>query len=129
MTVFKLKVRKATNPPPPSCSNRDKKKRERLTSTKCTKVLSCLRDDIGTKDHFDATGRLATNGDIKEADGVSPVFSRALNEEKSRRRRNESRMIRIVGTRGIVIEKRIRDDAAYCQLNYSGKTVSRLSIA
>jgi hypothetical protein len=33
-------------------------------------------------------------------------------------------MIRIVGTRGIVIEKRIRDDAAYCQLNYSGKMVS-----
>ena len=101
------------------------KKRERLTSTKCTKVLSCLRDDIGTKDHFDTTGRLAANGNIKEADGVSPVFSSALYEEKSRRRRrNESRMIRIVGTRGIVIEKGIRHDAAYCQLNYSDKTVS-----
>ena len=39
---------------------------------------------------FDATGRLATNGNIKEADGVSPVFSSALYEENSRRRRNES---------------------------------------
>ena len=34
-----------------------------------------LRDDVSTKDHFDATGRRAANGNIKEADGVSPVFS------------------------------------------------------
>lgn len=85
----------------------NKTERERLTSTKCTKVLSSLWDDVGTKDHFDATSRRAANGNIKEADRVSPVFSRALYSyvEKLRRRRNESRMIRIVGTRGIVMKK------------------------
>ena len=84
MIALKWYVRKATySSSPLPFRHRTRRLRERLTSTKCTKVLSSLWHDIGTKDHFNATGRCAANSNIEEADGVCPVFSSsALYEDK-----------------------------------------------
>jgi hypothetical protein len=46
-----------------------------LSGTESTEILSCLRDNVGAKRHFDATSRLSADGNVKVANWVTPVVS------------------------------------------------------